>query len=487
MTTTTTEQPPAQTGAAPLPAMSTSTAAISHGRDTVQTLVVDTAPLLQSRNISHLASRFITIPEVMREVRDRQARQNLAALPFELEVKIPSEEALAAVVAFSKKTGDYASLSATDLKVLALTWMMEKEARGVAHLRTEPIKPVTQAGGKKAKSGGQQAPVPAQAAAGAEKEEERAEGVEVNGSEEKTAEGDAASEEQTRLEEEANAAWGGEEEDDDEEDKEEGEEEFGEAEGSSEALEEGDSIENEENENGEEPTEAEIQEAQARLASLSTNSLSNDQPNTTAENEDDDDGWITPKNVARHKAKDLYGQGKKKKEPELIPVACITSDFAMQNVLLQMNLRLLSVDGVAITRLKHWILRCHACYKTTKDMEKKFCPHCGNNTLIRTSMGIDSKGNVTLYLKKNFQYNVRGTKFSIPAMKGGRQNNDLILREDQREYQKALASQRRQKSSFDVFDVDYVPLNGKGRKMGGGPTIGYGRRNVNESRKPRRR
>jgi len=46
---------------------------------------------------------------------------------------------LFSVTEFSKKTGDYASLSATDLKVLALTYMLEKVNNGVGHLRIEPV------------------------------------------------------------------------------------------------------------------------------------------------------------------------------------------------------------------------------------------------------------------------------------------------------------------------------------------------------------
>lgn len=42
------------------------------------------------------------------------------------------------VTNFSKKTGDYASLSATDLKVIALTFALEKEVNGTNHLKTEP-------------------------------------------------------------------------------------------------------------------------------------------------------------------------------------------------------------------------------------------------------------------------------------------------------------------------------------------------------------
>lgn len=46
------------------------------------------------------------------------------------------------VTEFAKKTGDYASLSATDLQVLALTYQLEAEIVGVAHLNKEPDKKV---------------------------------------------------------------------------------------------------------------------------------------------------------------------------------------------------------------------------------------------------------------------------------------------------------------------------------------------------------
>lgn len=42
------------------------------------------------------------------------------------------------VTEFAKKTGDYSSLSATDVKVIALTYQLEKEKIGINHLRTEP-------------------------------------------------------------------------------------------------------------------------------------------------------------------------------------------------------------------------------------------------------------------------------------------------------------------------------------------------------------
>ena len=41
----------------------------------------------------------------------------------------------------------------------------------------------------------------------------------------------------------------------------------------------------------------------------------------------------------------------------------MTADFAMQNVLLQMGLGLVGVEGKRIERVKSWVLRCHACFK----------------------------------------------------------------------------------------------------------------------------
>ena len=75
-----------------------------------------------------------------------------------------------------------------------------------------------------------------------------------------------------------------------------------------------------------------------------------------------------------------------------------------------MKLNLITVDKIRVSKIKNWVLRCHACYKITKDMDKVFCPICGNNTLIRTSYSIGKDGDLILYLKKNFQYKNRGCK-----------------------------------------------------------------------------
>ena len=98
-------------------------------------LVADTGPIIKGHRLDQLgATTVVTLPEVVDEVRDERARQLLATM--DVQFREPSDESIAAVRAFAKLTGDLPVLSAVDLRVLALTWMLEKECRGVAHLRT---------------------------------------------------------------------------------------------------------------------------------------------------------------------------------------------------------------------------------------------------------------------------------------------------------------------------------------------------------------
>ncbi|MED6156621.1 hypothetical protein PIB30_015933 [Stylosanthes scabra] len=113
-------------------------------------------------------------------------------------------------------------------------------------------------------------------------------------------------------------------------------------------------------------------------------------------------------------------------------VACVTGDFAMQNVLLQMGLRLLAPGGSQIHQLHRWILRCHACRTVTADIGRIFCPKCGNGgTLRKVAVTVGENGIVIAARRP--RVTLRGTKFSLPLPKGGRDavTKNLILREDQ--------------------------------------------------------
>ena len=102
--------------------------------------VVDSGPLIKGVRLELLrAERLVTVPQVLSEIRDKHARQMLEALPVELETREPSDEAIDAIRKFAKLTGDLPVLSAVDVSVLALAWMLEKETKnGVSHLRVAP-------------------------------------------------------------------------------------------------------------------------------------------------------------------------------------------------------------------------------------------------------------------------------------------------------------------------------------------------------------
>jgi len=48
-----------------------------------------------------------------------------------------------------------------------------------------------------------------------------------------------------------------------------------------------------------------------------------------------------------------------------VKTACVTTDFSMQNVMMQMGLSVVSVDGMLIRAAKQWVLRCMACFKVS--------------------------------------------------------------------------------------------------------------------------
>lgn len=236
--------------------------------------------------------------------------------------------------------------------------------------------------------------------------------------------------------------------------------------------------------------------------------------NTMHEFEDDGEGWVTstkdirnmksvgklnpttnPSSVLDHQQK-----GKKKKQgpPVYQRTACATTDFAMQNVLLQMNLELVSVDGMKIRRLKSWVQRCGACFKvyypnSENDANKRmlFCAHCGSDMMQRVAASVDGSGRVRLHLKKGYQHNIRGTKFSLPkAGSNDRFQGDLLLREDQMMMRGAWntkvkkSSAKKNKAVASLFGSDLAEhvgchANHSALSSEYDIKVGFGRRNPN--------
>ncbi|KAK2439038.1 RNA-binding NOB1 protein [Trifolium repens] len=138
-------------------------------------------------------------------------------------------------------------------------------------------------------------------------------------------------------------------------------------------------------------------------------------------------------------------------------VACITGDFAMQNVLLQMGLRLVAPGGSQVHELHRWILKCHACFAVTAEIGRIFCPKCGNGgTLRKVAVTVNENG--VMLAARRPRVTLRGTKFSLPLPQGGRDamTKNIILREDQLP-QRVLHPKTRKKANKD--DDCFLPDN----------------------------
>ncbi|KAL7442023.1 hypothetical protein ACHAXH_007184 [Discostella pseudostelligera] len=264
------------------------------------------------------------------------------------------------------------------------------------------------------------------------------------------------------------------------------------------------------------------QEYKSRILGAATNVLagSSNEADFTSEmtaEDDDGEGWVTcardihsmkakgsfsiTNSSSRHDGTKRSNPGKDVGPPTCQRAACATTDFAMQNVILQMNLELLSVDGVRVRRLKTWVTRCGACYTIygSNDSKSKgggrlFCDKCGSNTLHRIAASVDrNTGRLKLHMKKNYQYNTRGTKFSLPKPgKGNKYKGDLLLAEDQLLYGAWNQKVRMGKSkaaSQSIFGSDLASDLGciSDLTKRDDIKVGFGRRNPNSSKFGRER
>ncbi|KAG5983155.1 hypothetical protein E4U54_006278 [Claviceps lovelessii] len=439
----------------------------------IHSLVVDTGPLIKNDpSVSALLSQaetLYTIPSVISEIRDpaTRARVETTLLPF-LTIRAPGHASVKFVTDFAKRTGDYSVLSRPDIEVIALCYELECERNnGDWRLRNTPGQktlngraPATSSEGNKSADGAIPATTEEQKETHedepAEQEQLTSSSIEVEPSLDETL---GASSIEGESEETPVLAPCAEEE----------------------------SIV---------PRTGGVEAADTPTATTTSSEPTiNDQPGP--EPDSDSDGWITPSNLKKHQAQDSHSNSAPKPLQKTLQAAILTSDYAMQNVALRINLNLVTPSFTRITHLKNWVLRCHGCFSITKDMDKQFCPKCGQPTLTRTSCSTDSNGNFQIHLKKNFQWNKRGNVYSVPKAVHGSANGrlpkgqggkggwgaELILTEDQKEYTKMADEQKRQQKK-DLMDDDYLPgiLTGKRSGQGGKIRVGAGK-NVNSKRK----
>lgn len=377
------------------------------------------------------------MPEVVAEVRNKRQIRRLCVLPFDLQVREPRPESVKHCVEFAKRTGDYASLSGIDLKVISLTYELEADTVGTAHLRTEPVMAQTIASKEKP---AEMQDVSNKRLVGwympegeeeSDEDEEEEEGSEEEEDKEEPSDGEAEQEEaETDTVDTVKAAieaqLAGKETlpsqphqssqpEEDEPSQEELDKMFEQLKCAPSAEEEKELsqllISQPQADDSEEPEEEE------------------EKPQKLASQEDDvgDDGWITHSNIKKAK-KALEG---KVETDEVPPVACMTTDYALQNVLKQLNLHLAALNGRIIKQLRTYILRCYACYKTTSIMTKVFCPNCGNKTLKRVAVSLDENGRQVIHINTRRPLTNKYKNQSLPRFHGGKHSRNPILFEDQ--------------------------------------------------------
>ena len=451
----------------------------------IHSLVLDTGPLIKNdppaNTLRAKAEQLYTIPAVVSEIRDAatRARVETTLLPF-ITLRSPNPASVKIIRDFARRTGDLAVLSKPDIDVLALGYELECERNGGDwRLRSMP--------GQKTVNGKK----PSENKPAEEKTEEN-KPAEENKTEEKVEESLEKAVENLTVEDPVAQPL--------------------EQPTVEEPVQPAETVETK----NETPESTETTQTPATTsappATETLESAKESAPQTSGEKvdesidaveeasdgeaSDDEGGWITPSNLKKHQHASS-GAAPSAPVQKTLQAAVLTSDYAMQNVALRMNLNLVAPSLARITNLKNWVLRCHGCFKITKEMDKQFCPSCGQPTLNRVSCSTDEHGNFKVHLKKNFQWNNRGNVYSVPkpvhgssngrlAKNAGGQNNwgtNLILAEDQKEFTRAADEQRRQKKK-DIMDQDYLPDILTGHRAGGGGKIRVGAgRNVNSKKK----
>ncbi|CEM05841.1 unnamed protein product [Vitrella brassicaformis CCMP3155] len=426
-------------------------------------VVLDTGALIRLKRVEKAGGQLYTTAAVMNEVKDPQARMHLDTMTEPIVTRQPTEADVKFVRYFASLTGDFPYLSSTDIQVIALTLMLQRETGDISLLRSKP-KPLTfdsrQAAfhwnpPKPADTG--QADSSSRVVDGAGKEldsEPRAPAEQQVNSIEPT---DGMDAESGHIQDGHAAAEGDGDRDDD-------------------AACYGEGGEHDEADD------------------LPTEEAAGDEceEGDTDDDNDEEGEWVTSDNIHRF--------GMAVKPDSAVRVACVTTDYSMQNVLLQMGLHILTIDGYVVRNVKLWGLICRACYEFTRDTNRRFCPKCGNNTVQRVPITVNDEGEVSIHDNRK-RNNLKGTIFDIPKPKGGRQQHTIIFAEDEmmiggrdRLMRRQMKIQQKEKAARNPFNEDIAyeqrgwwkrtTLPSGKLAVSGGPTVqvGFGRGNPNSNR-----
>ena len=203
----------------------------------------------------------------------------------------------------------------------------------------------------------------------------------------------------------------------------------------------------------------EIQKKKNETKKMNENKIENKIMNI--DEDDDEEGWITPENLytkldEMNGIHEIKNKNIKKKEDEKIEnintnkemnidennnneenkinddinVYVNTADFTLQNVCMKMGIPILGVDGLRIRNIKNYILKCTVCYKFIFEIDKKFCPYCGYPYLMKIGYNIFANGEIRINDRKP-EPRKRGQIFDLPAPTTKKNGTVYILTEDQ--------------------------------------------------------
>jgi len=412
-------------------------------------VIVDSGAFIRNAPVKDIGKNAYTISDVVSEIRDKATRQRLQVLPYKLNLKEPSAESIRVVTLFTKKTGDYPNLSAPDIRLIALTYQLEKQHVGSEHIKAVPDKKPLQFQVGSDSTGTE--------IAGFYLEKDKQKKSKDNDKSDVTnSDSNVQGTDSVESENEVQNLKS-----DPESNTESSVEVVG-----GEITAGGDASLNGTDKDSTETLAEQVSDIKIDAVSKKSvyfadgdtirgdviveGDADSESEEEDSEDDEDEEGWITPGNV------DEMNQMMTGSVPgdvqEMCKVACLTTDFAMQNVLIQMGLNVMSVDGMLIKKAKSFVLRCFTCFKITTNMDKKFCHHCGNDTLRKLSVSINEDGTMKYYLSKRRPKLYK--KEYLPLPRGGKHSNYPKLTEDQRLPQRRKAKMKEQ--HYGVFDVDYI-------------------------------
>ncbi|CDI75660.1 hypothetical protein, conserved [Eimeria praecox] len=332
------QRPPADSAAKKTPAPSLP--AFAQASKDRPVIVLDAGALMRVDALDRYREKctFITTAEAAQEVRDAMARQRIESRFLDVHTLEPSAADRSWAEKFADMTGDLPFLSHTDLGLIALTYMLQRTTGQIEHLNTRPpafeffneaaLMQKLESGGvgrhawtlqhsKEANTTSSTAPNSASDTN--EKELDPTEQVEENRENESL-----ASDEEDSYDDD---------DDDDEDD---------------------------DDDDDMDPEEGWVTEEVLREhLGLAVSNDSNNTKDILKTNDADESKEGDSQELDNTLSKAFNGLDLRADMQQIEDlVSCMTTDFSMQNVLLQMGLKVLAVDGRKIRTVKIWALLC---------------------------------------------------------------------------------------------------------------------------------